>query len=285
VQGFAQREKRVEKTFDGKTDVRIKLVLGDCALRSTQTGRVTATVVYTYDEDEFEPRFRERGGTVYLEEKFYNHGDSPGGYSKWTIEVPEDVEVDFSSATGDVEIEGIFDELDGSTGTGYYEIRNAKGDFELSTGTGDIDIEECEGEFELSSGTGDVRVEDCTGNFDVSSGTGDVEARNISIDMDGEFSSGTGDAEVSKPMGDDFYLSVSSGTDDAVLDMKGEPIQGGFVFRCHARKGRIISPVKFDTENVYDRGDNEYLEKIFKKGKDTPRYEISTGTGTARLVR
>ena len=285
VQSFAQRATTVEKTFEGITDVRIKLVLGDCAPRSGKSDRIRAHVVYTYDEDEFEPRFRERGGTVVLEEKFFD-GDSPRGYSKWTIEVPENADVDFNSATGDVTIEGVYDEIEGSTGTGYYEIRNAKGEFDLSTGTGDIDMERCEGEIELSSGTGDVRVVDCTGNFDIGSGTGDVEGRNITIEIEGEFRSGTGDAEVAGLKGDDFDLSISSGTDDAVLNMRGNPIQGRFEFRCHARKGRIISPIDFDEENVIDRGeDNEYLEKIFTKGKDTPRYEISTGTGTAKLVR
>jgi hypothetical protein len=283
VQVMAQREERVEKTYDGKSEIRIKLILGDCDLLSSRDDRIHVSMTYTYDKSEFEPRFREKGSTVYVEEKF--HGNDPQGRSHWTIRVPEDVEVDFNSATGDMTIEGVFDEIEGSTGTGYYDIQNAKGEFDLSTGTGNIDLTGCEGQFELSSGTGNIRIKDCTGDFDVSSGTGDVDARNITIEMDAEFSSGTGDAEVSGPKGDDFYLSVSSGTDDAVLDMAGRPLQGTYEMRCHARKGRISSPVKFDTENVYDRGDNDYLEKIFTRGKDTPRYEISTGTGTARLVR
>jgi hypothetical protein len=283
LQLFAQREERVEKAYADKDEVNIKLVLGDCHIGKSNDNRIHVHLVYTYSDDQFEPKFKERGRKLTLEEKF--HGDNPRGYSSWTVDVPEGMEIDFKSATGDLLLEGIDAEIDGNTGTGEIEIREAKGEFDLNTGTGNVDVTNSEGEFDLNSGTGNVRLENAKGNFDANSGTGDVEASNITIEYEGDFNSGTGDVEVVSPKGEDFDLTVSSGTDDAVLIMKGSPIEGYFEFTSHARKGRIDSPVKFDEEEEYWQGDNEYVRKSFTKGKETPRFYIKTGTGRAVLKR
>ncbi len=121
--------------------------------------------------------------------------------------------------------------------------------------------------------------------FEASSGTGNVRADGITLDDEGNFSSGTGDAEVVFPEGTDFELNVSSGTNDAELNMKGKPIEGYFEFKCHARRGRIDSPIKFDEEKEYEEGDQKYLQKSFTKGNKSIRVYISTGTGKAKLIK
>lgn len=279
---FADPEKEIQKTFDKKDEVRIKFALGDCRIEKSSDGKIHVHVVYSYQNgDIFEPKFEEKARYLYLNEKF--HGNNPRGYSRWTVTVPDDTEIDFKSGTGDLMISGLKLKIDGSTGTGEIEINNAKGEFEVNSGTGNVDVSNSEGEFDLSSGTGNVRVENSKGNFDVSSGTGKVEALGLTIEYEGEFSCGTGDVEVSFPKGEDFDLTISSGTDDATLDMKGQPIQGYFEFTAHARKGRIVCPVRFDKEEELSEGDNKYLRKSFTKGKKSPRVYIKTGTGTARL--
>jgi len=231
----------------------------------------------------YEPRMEERRDTLYLEEKM--HGNNPKGYSTWTVEVPDDIEIDFKSATGNLAVAGLNLEIDGSTGTGNIELSQVEGKYDLSSGTGDVEAYDSEGEFEFSSGTGNVEIKNCKGNFDASSGTGDVNAEGLTLEFDGEFSSGTGDAEVSFPDGTDFELRVSSGTDDAILNMNGKQVKGYFEFTCHARKGRIVCPVKFDNEEEYKQNDQTYLRKSFTQGKDTPKIYIKTGTGTAKLEK
>ena len=103
------------------------------------------------------------------------------------------------------------------------DLRNVKGKYDLSTGTGYVDLIESQGDFDLSSGTGNVKIKNCEGDFDASSGTGNVSAEGLTIDYEGDFSSGTGDVEVEFPQGTDFELTVASGTDDAVLDMNLQP--------------------------------------------------------------
>ncbi len=281
---LAAPEEKLDKTFSKKDEIRFKLVLGDCHLKRSSDGRIHVHLVYSYEPDmSYEPRMEERRDTLYLEEKM--HGNNPKGYSTWMVEVPDDIEIDFKSATGNLVVEGLNIEIDGSTGTGDIDLIQVEGEYDLSTGTGDVYASDSEGEFELSSGTGNVKIKNCKGNFETSSGTGDVSAEGLTIDLDGEFSSGTSDVEVSFPDGTDFELRISSGTDDAILNMNGKQIKGYFEFTCQERRGRIVCPVKFDKEEEYRKNDQTYLRKSFTQGKDIPKVYIKTGTGTAKLKK
>jgi hypothetical protein len=280
---LAQEEMDVDKTFKNIKSLRIKLVLGNCVLKKSADADVHVHLLYTRDDQRFEPRFIESGNRLTLEEKFYGH-DGDGKY-QWTVQIPAGLEVDLESATGGIRVEGAELEIDGNTGTGGIKINDASGKFELSTGTGGIEAKNSQGEFELSSGTGGVLIEECQGNFDVSSGTGKVKGVTITIESDAEFNSGTGSVEITAPAGKDFDLEINSGTGDAILDMQGKALEGYFEFTAHARTGKIISPEKFDQETTYGENDEKYLQKSFTRGKATPRYFISTGTGDAELKK
>jgi len=275
--------KEIEKSFSKKDKVRIKLILGDCYLKNSKDGKIHINLVHSYHEDNFEARFREKGKSLIIEEKLTAR--NPNGNSTWTIAIPKEIEIDFETATGDLILDNVTLEIEGNTGTGNIEIENVKGRIDLSTGTGDIEVINSEGEFELNSGTGKVRIEESKGNFDATSGTGNVEVKNITIEDEAELNSGTGDVEVINPQGTDFDLSINSGTDEAVLNMNGSPIQGYFEFTAHSRKGRIVCPIEFDEEEEYHNGDGNYVRRSFTKGKNTPRYFINTGTGKAKLIQ
>jgi hypothetical protein len=216
---MAAPEEKVEKTFSKKDEIRFKLVLGDCQLKKSSDGRIHVHLVYSYEPDmSYEPRIKERGDTIYLEEKM--RGNNPKGYSTWTVEVPDDIEIDFKSATGNLAVEGVKIEVDGNTGTGNIELNQVKGEYDVSTGTGNIEVYESQGEFDVSSGTGRVKIKNSKGYFE---------------------------------------------------------------FTCHARRGRIVCPVKFDKEEELKENGQTYLRKSFTKGKDVPKIYIKTGTGKAEL--
>lgn len=272
-------------TAKGKSEVRLKLVLGSCVLRPSLDGALHATVEYNYEpEGGFEAKLEERGSVVYLEEKF--RGRNPEGSSSWTLLVPEGMEVDFNTATGSLTIEGVNIEIKANSGTGSLELTKVTGGrYKMNTGTGNITVTGSQGEFDLNSGTGNVNVEDSEGNFEANSGTGDVDASAITIEGNGKFNSGTGDVMVSAPRGHGFTLSVSSGTGDATLRMSGQPVEGLFEFTANSRRGRIVSPVRFDKEEELPNGDGTYWRKSFTKGNGTTKYYIETGTGTAKLIQ
>ena len=277
---FAQGKKEIKKSFEAKENVKIDLVLGECLLKASSDDKIHVLAIYTYHDDYFEAKFKEKSKTLYIREKFY--GENGGGYSKWTISLPEGLDVEFESATGDLVIEGIKGTLEGSSGTGSIEAMDVQGKFDLNSGTGSVNLQDSEGDFDLNSGTGRVRIEDSKGDFEANSGTGRVRARNITIENEGEFNSGTGDVEIVRPQGEDFDISVNSGTNDALVDMDGLPVEGYFEFTASARSGDIECPIDFDREDEYYEG-GETMRKSFTRGKKTPRYYISTGTGTAEL--
>lgn len=276
-------EQKVEQVFKAKSEVRIKLVLGECNIKNSDDGQIRVKLIYSYDPDEFEAIFKEKETSLLIQEKF--HDNNPRGFSTWTIEIPRDTEVDFESATGDLVITGWEGELEGNTGTGDIELIKTKGDFKLNTGTGSIDVREAQGKFDLNSGTGGVKMESCRGNFTANSGTGSVHAINLTFEDEGDFNSGTGRCKVVKPQGTDFEVSINSGTSDALLDLQGMPLEGYFEFTAHAHRGSIECPVKFDDEKDYEEGDSRYYRKSFTRGKKSPRYYIGTGTGTAELKK
>lgn len=282
--GFAAHpEEKVEQIFKAKSGVKIKLVLGDCHIKGSMDKQIHVNVIHSYDRDEFEVVFREKETSLLIQEKFHEH--NPSGSSAWTIELPPDIEIDFESATGSLIISGWQGEIEGNTGTGDIEVNNTKGKLKLNTGTGSIEVHDAQGEFDLNSGTGNVKLETSSGNFEANSGTGSVSAVSLTFSDEGNFNSGTGTCRVVKPQGADFELSISSGTSDALLDLQGMPLEGYFEFTAHARRGSIECPVKFDEENDYEEGDGHYYRKSFTRGKKSPRYYISTGTGTAELKK
>jgi DUF4097 and DUF4098 domain-containing protein YvlB len=283
VKAFAEADQTVQKTFDKSKEVRFKLVLGECQIQPSADGKIHVNLVYSYSKGDFEPILEERNRYLLLQEKF--HENNPKGYSRWTVAVPEGVELDFESATGDLTVGGMTLTMKGSTGTGDLNIEKVKGDLRLSTGTGRVDVLDSEGDFQVSSGTGRVSVRNFNGNIEASSGTGNVDAADITLKDKGEFSSGTGDAEVVFPGGGNFNLTVSSGTGDASVKMNGRPIQGFFEFTCQAKRGRIVSPEKFDKEEEFTENDTKHLLKSFTRGKDSPKVYIKTGTGRAELIR
>ncbi len=275
-------EQNIKKTFPAKEELRIKLVLGECKIMPSKDGKIHVHVSYTYDDDEFNARMDERDDEVRLEEELYR---PRGGSSDWTINVPDGMEIEFDAATGNLFVEGITAELEGNTGTGDIKLIRVSGEFDVNSGTGHVEAKDSSGEFELNSGTGRVTVEKCNGEFEANSGTGDVELDQVTFKGGSEVNSGTGDAEVCTPKGTDFDLSINSGTNDAVLDMAGVPLEGYFELTAHAHKGRIICPVEFDTDDDYRENGSQYVRRSFSRGKKNRRFSIETGTGKAVLKK
>jgi hypothetical protein len=201
------------------------------------------------------------------------------------VHVPENTEIDFNSATGNLSIKAVLSEVDANSGTGRIEIKKSRGEFELNSGTGRVEVFTSEGEFDLNSGTGSVLIERSTGEFEANSGTGKVEANEITIIDQADFNSGTGDVEVRKPLGDDFDLYLNSGTNDALLDMRGQPLKGYFELSAQRYGGRIEAPSEFKEGSSQSGESNGTIRKSYGSGEDTPRYFISTGTGTAELKK
>ena len=274
--------KKFQKSFDTDQKIKLDLVLGGCTIVPSNDTKIHLLVEYNYDESEFEVRITERIRSINIEEKLMNN---PNGFSMWTLAVPKDAEIEFNSATGSLTVEKVDIELEANSGTGSISVANCQGDYELNSGTGSIEVTESKGEFELGSGTGKVEISDSKGNFEAGSGTGRVIADHVELLDEGEFNSGTGSVKIENVTGQNFDLNASSGTGTVTLIMKKSNLKGYFEFSTNVRYGKIKSPIEFDGTEIIDSegGHDKQVRSWFQKGKDTPRYYIKTGTGSAVL--
>ena len=103
---YPQDMKEINKTFDAKKNVRIQTVSGDCDIKAGESGKIVVHVEYAERvEDSFEADIQETSNSIRIKERWY--GRSSGGRVKWTVTVPSETEIEFSTASGDLFIDGI----------------------------------------------------------------------------------------------------------------------------------------------------------------------------------
>jgi DUF4097 and DUF4098 domain-containing protein YvlB len=279
VSASAGSRDEVTRTFTGIKTVKIETVSGDCHISQGNGDEVEVRVRNNYrPNDAFEPSFRDRGKTLYLSEDL--DGSCSGG-SQWDLVVPKGTRVRFSSASGGLEAEDFEGEIGLSTASGDAAIRNCSGEFDFSTASGDVYMNRCEGEIDASTASGDIELEDCRGLFDCSSASGSVEANGVELRAEGSFTTASGRVEVVVAKTPEYDLTVSSASGRATLDYNGNPLKGSFEFTARVHKGDIISPIDFEHEREYERYDQVYVEKTFKRG-DAPL--VTLGTASGRVV-
>jgi len=276
-----RQKKELEKTFEGLDRIKIETISGDCVIERSESNQITLVVISAYDPPEsFEPRIKERGSTLYLSEDM--HG-SNSGYSTWILAVPDDIEIDFSSASGDLAISDVRGRFAASTASGDVEVERASGEYDFSTASGDVRMEDCTGEFDISTASGDIRASGCAGIFDLSSASGDVIGRLVTLEDDGEFSAASGDVDVRLGASSDFDISVGTASGAATLDLNGHEQKGRFEMLAKVRSGGIDCPFSFDEEETFERHGDKYVMKSFSRGGDDPLITISTASGEAEL--
>lgn len=297
---FAQPQE-VHKTFETKKTIKIKTVSGDCIVKKGSADEIKVDLKYSVDpEDAFEPDIQETSNSIRIKERWY--GSSTGRVT-WTLTVPANVEIDFSTASGDLSIYDLSSSVEASTASGDISIENSNGEFEISTASGDINLVdskgECdfstasgdievrnvEGELEFSTASGDIEVKKSTGVFDLRCASGEIEATDVIIDGDSEFSTASGDVEVRLAESSKYDLDLSAASGDVKLDYNGNTVQGYFEFTAHADRGRIDAPFDFDKEEEFEEGRYTYMKKSFTKEGATPRVILSTSSGKAILVK
>ena len=297
---FAQDMKEINKTFEAKKNVRIQTVSGDCVVKTGTAGKITVQVKYSERaEDSFEADMQEKSNSLRLRERW--HGSSSGGRVEWTVTVPAETEIEFSTASGDFSAEDINIMLDASTASGDISLEKSKGEFEISTASGDINISDANGKFDFSTASGDIKSSQMTGEMEFSTASGDIKLRNgeglfelscasgdieisgIVVKEESSFSTASGDVEVELAESSDYDLELSAASGDVTLDYNGNDIKGYFEFTAKKRSGNIRSPIDFDNEEEYGRNGDEYVKKSFSRGGQSPKIYLSTTSGRASL--
>jgi DUF4097 and DUF4098 domain-containing protein YvlB len=297
----AGRKNEINKSFEAMKMVRINTISGDCVVKVGDNDKIDVQLTYTYmPEENFEPLFQTKGSSLYLEEDMTG---STHGSALWTLTVPAETRINFSTASGDftaddlkgrvsvetasgnIELSNCNSKIRAETASGDIRLTDSEGDFNLETASGDIVVSDCKGVFDLNAASGDIETENCRGEFEVNAASGDIEALKTFIEEASTFSVASGDVYVELAETAEFDLSLSSASGNATLDYNGHPVSGYFEFTAREGRGNIRAPFPFDDEEVFERYDQDYISKSFTLGSDTPSITIETATGKAVLEK
>ena len=297
----AGRKKEISKTFEAMKTVRINTVSGDCLVKVGDNDKIDVQLTYTYmPEDNFEPIFQIKGSSLYLEEDMIG---STYGSALWTVTVPAETRINFSTASGDftaddlkgrisvetasgdIELSNCNCNIKAQTASGDIQLTDSEGDFNLEIASGDITVSDCKGVFELNSASGDIETDNCRGEFELNAASGDIEALKTFIEEASTFDVASGDVYVELAETAEFNLSLSSASGNATLNYNGHPVRGYFELTAREDRGDIRAPFPFDDEEVFERYDRDYVSKSFTLSTDTPSITIETATGKAVLEK
>lgn len=316
----AGRGEEIQKTFDGIKAVELSTVSGDCIVKTHSSDEVVVELFYDVDpEGSFKYKIRESGSTLIIKER-WGRGSSSGEV-RWTLTVPAETEIEFSSASGDLVAEGLMKGIESSTASGDVDLTGVKGDIEISSASGDIEIMDAKADIEISTASGDITIKDATGEIELSTASGDIDAsrigdeielstasgdvevsdskgefslrcasgsvtaKNITVTGESSFSTASGEVEVSLAETSEFDLELSSASGDVVLDYNGNPVKGFFEFEARKRGSRIVCPFDFDNEEEFEQNDHTYVRKSFSRKGKTPVVQLSTSSGKAVLKK
>jgi DUF4097 and DUF4098 domain-containing protein YvlB len=129
------------------------------------------------------------------------------------IRVPADVEVDISSASGDVTASGLTGNVKLATGSGDVNADGLSGTADLDTSSGDVNVRGLSGDIELQSGSGDIngaQLASAAVAADTASGDVDLDFRKAPSTVDA--TTGSGDVDITVPKKDAYRVESDSGS-------------------------------------------------------------------------
>jgi Toastrack DUF4097 len=291
----------VSRSFSGVKKIRLNTASGDMQLKRGSGEAVEVKLEYTYPADEFKPIMEQHGSTLILKEDFAR--GSHTGNSNWTLTVPDHLDIDVNTGSGNLKANGIDLTIRTNLGSGDVDLGNMKGDINLNTGSGNAHIHSFEGrldantgsgnielvssggEIKLNAGSGGMKVTAFRGALSANVGSGNIKAEKLVLMDEGLFNSGSGNVSVQLEASPDHNISVNSGSGNATLDFNGSKFEGTIIMTANKRGGKIVAPFTFDkTEEINDEGSNVRVRKTAKLGASDIVVKVGTGSGTAKVI-
>jgi DUF4097 and DUF4098 domain-containing protein YvlB len=293
---------KMSKIFSGIKKISLSTSSGNCKLIKGKGNEVQVNVSYTYFSNDYLPIMEQDGSTLELKEDFAKKV-SYSGSSSWELTIPEDIEIRYSSGSGDFEASEMAVKISANTGSGDYRwksitgnsrintgsgnisINDFHGEIDLNTGSGDVDITKAEGELHANTGSGKINLLNVKGKLSANVGSGDINGKDLVLTGKGSFNSGSGDVSIKLGSALDYPISVNSGSGDASLDFNGNKMEGKVIMTVNKRNGKIVAPFPFDkTAEMQDGGDdNVRIQKTAQLGTRDIEIKISSGSGTAEI--
>lgn len=263
-------QKVIDKSFDGKKMLKIETVSGDCIIEQINGNKIKVCLEYTLPDDCFKYIFNEHSDYLEIKEKF-KKSTSCKGYSKWTIGVPKDIEMNFNSFSGNLYVSGTRSDLKASTISGNYNLEAMEGVLNIESVSGNIEIKNVNGSISLNSVSGKIEVEKIDTNTEITTVSGNVVVMNSKKGVNVCTTSGRITAQ---DIADTIYMETASG-DILIQNSKG-------VLTLTSASGDIKS------ENIQIANDSKFttasgdIDVILSKSSEY-NLTLSTASGNAVL--
>jgi len=256
---IASDNENYEESFENIKSINVESVSGDLILTRSSDDKVHLNMESDYTPAQnFKYNIEPDNGVLKIRESFIG---STSGYSSWILEIPDQVDISFKSASGSLTIE-------------YLEIN-----------------------VRSNVASGDIKITKCSGEFNISTASGDIEATGVSVRNESIFNSASGNVEI--VLGDEVKgdLKISSVSGDALLDYHGNPVTGTVKIEIREDKGRVESelPIGYEettwkvarnSQNSEEIGkEKSFLTKTITTSNEHPLILISTEIGTAILKK
>lgn len=179
-----------------------------------------------------------------------------GGAVRIDIALPTGSRLDLSSASADIDAEGVYSECRCATASGAVRVATVTGNIKADSASGDIAIGDVAGDARIATASGDASIDRVDGDVKFQAASGSLaigtlrgHARHqaasgsvtVGVGVSGALSAqtGSGEVEVGIPEGTAARLELKthSGTVGNGLQATGGPADGDETFAVHARTG------------------------------------------------
>jgi DUF4097 and DUF4098 domain-containing protein YvlB len=173
-------------------------------------------------------------------------------YPKMRIElfltVPDGMELEIETASGDVSIEDMSSTVDVTAASGDVEVNNVAGGVVVHVASGDIEVMKVRGNAKLVSASGNVTGRDITGSCFINTVSGDVDLEKLGGDLElrtvmGDASvDGVGSVDYSGMSGSVRFIEVRGGVSASAAsgDLSFQLVPAGdFDYTIHTSSGGI----------------------------------------------
>jgi hypothetical protein len=137
----------------------------------------------------------------------------------------------------------------------------------------------------FGSASGSIILEDISGKIQVHTASGIISAKGMKLMENSEFTSATGDVNITFSESPKYDVLVSSASGDATINYNNNPVVGTIEMHAGTTKGKIVCPFKFDSKKEELLSNQEYVIKSVTIGSDSPMIKIYTTSGDAILKK
>jgi len=190
-----------------------------------------------------------------------------------------------NTASGEISAQNLEGEINITTASGDVNINKTNGELNINSASGEIESENLKGVIKLNTASGDIDIKNAIGTLSVNSASGEIEAEQIEISNKSSFTTASGDIELDLSKSSKHNLTLSTASCNITLDYNGNKLNGFYEFTARVKKGKIISPSKFDKEEVIEKHGKKYDVKSFTKGNSLPIILLKTSSGVVKLIK